>query len=401
MKNNKLNLYYFGDTGNYDRYNPAYVCSKEDAYEILYIIASNEPFSISKYEIVNSLNISEEKFDDIINSLQLIDAIEVNDNTFRIKFPVFLEEDVIKMEGYLSNIGQVIGDKIISLSNELNEKLSNLECAKYHSKDRILYHIICDDIFDGTAFDFFTEKNIFSTSKLQPGNRNYIIVGYEDSKIVETHSDKLLCSSNNYESSGFVFNSFGDSNGSRKDMYRTFRLIQKSIDNATPFHGLNIAYNRVMDDMNKEIARSCGQLISNIISKNTKYNQLTEKEKNLVDFLKELEYVEINEFTNSILVNVPLFYASEKTIIEDISDTILLELFLVLREIFQNFESNAADLTSVRHKVDIKEIANELWHQIFGSTNEYLVKKGFVALPNNIDGEGRYLKSITITQSKD
>ena len=400
MKNNRLIFYFFGEVGNYDHYNPAYVCNKEHTPEILYIISLNEPFSISKYEIANILNISEKIFDDIINNLQLIKAIEVKDNTYRINFPIFLEKDVIKMENYLSNIAEVMGDKIISLRNVLNKNLLNLECVKYHSKERILYHIICDYIFDGAAFDFFTERNIFCTSKLQPGNRDYIIVGYEDSKVVETHSNKLLCSSNNYRSSGFVFNSFGDSNGSRKDIYRFFRLIQKSIDTSTPFHDLNIAYNRVIDDMNKEIVRSCGELISNILYKNTDYTQLTEKEKNLVSFLKELEYVDINAADNSILINVPLFYASEKAIIEDISDTILSEVFPVVREVFENFQTNASDLTAVSHKVDIKEIANELWHQIFGSANEYLVKKGFVALPHNIDGEGRYMRSLTITDSQ-
>lgn len=398
MKNNRLNFYYFGEVGKYDHYNPAYVCNREHAPEILYIIASNEPFSISNYEIFNILNISEGKLDDIINNLQLINAIEVKNNTFRINFPVFLEDDVMKMEGYLSNIGQVIGDEIISLGNIIDHKLSNLECAKYHSKERILYHIICDKIFDGTAFEFFTEKNIFSSSKLQPGNRDYIIVGYEDSETVEAHSNKLLCSSNNYRNSGFVFNSFGDSNGSRRDMYRFFRLIQKSIDNATPFHDLNIAYNRVVDDMNKQIAKTCAELISSIVSKKTKYNQLTEIEKNLINFLKELNYVDINEVNNSILIKVPLFYESDATIIEEISDTILFELFPVVRDVFEKFKINASDLTSMRHKVDIKEIANELWHQIFGSINEYLVEKEFVALPNNIDGEGRYLRSLTITK---
>lgn len=394
MKNNKLTFYYFGDIGNYDNYNPSYVCTKEYAPEILYMIALNDPFSILEYDIINNLNINEEKFEDIINSFQLINAISENNNTYKINFPVFLEKDVIKMESYLSNIGKVIGDKIVSLSNMLNKKLSNLECAKYHSKERILYHVLCDDIFDGTAFDFFTARNIFPTSKLQPDNRNYIIVGYEDSKTIEMYSDKLLCSSNNYMSSEITFNSFGDSNGSRKDIYRFFRLTQKSLDNATMFHNLNIAYNKIIDDMNKKIAGDCGKLIKSIIIKNTKYTQLTEKEKNLADFLKELEYIGINKFDNSISINVPIFYESEKTIINDIGNIILLEIFPIVKDVFENFETDVPDLTSVRHKVDIKEIAIELWHQIFGAVNEYLVKKGFVALPNNIDGEGRYLKSI-------
>ncbi|MCB2299310.1 hypothetical protein [Clostridium tagluense] len=398
MKNNKLNFFYFGEDGNYGNYNPDYICNKNHAPQILYLIASNEPFSISKYEIVKILNMSEEKLDDTINNLQLINAIEVKDDTFRIKFPVFLEEDVIKMKGYLSNIGQVIGDKIISLSNVINQKLLNLECSKYHSKERILYHIICEDIFDHTALAFFTKRNIFSTPKLQPDDRDYIRVAYEDIKTVVLPSSKLIYSSTSYRSYGFFFlNRYGYSNDSSKDMYRFFRLIQKGIDNETPFHDLNIGYNTIIDDMNKEIVRKCGKLISNIINKDTKYNELTLKEKNLVSILKELGYADINQVNKSILINVPLFYASEKTIIEDISDTILLELYPVVRNFFENFKINVSNLTSIRHMVDIKEISNELWHQIFGSTNEYLVKKGFIELPHNVGGESLYLRSITTT----
>lgn len=101
----RLNFYYFGDIGEYDCYNPADVCSKEYASEILYLIAANEPFSISMQEISSSLNIEYEKTNDILKNLQLINAIEVKDNTYRIKFPVFLEEDVLKMGKYINNIG--------------------------------------------------------------------------------------------------------------------------------------------------------------------------------------------------------------------------------------------------------------------------------------------------------
>ncbi len=397
MNNSKLNMYFFGDSGDYDCYNPAYVCGIEYTSEILYLIASKQPFSISKSEIANHLNIEDEIITDIIHNLELINAIEVKTNTFRIKFPVFLEEDVIKMEKYINNIGEVIGKKIVSLREILYKKISHLRCSKWHSNERILYHIICDKVFDDTAFDFFAERNTFCTSKSQPGNRDYIIVAYEDSEAVEKHSNKLLCSSNNYRNSGFTFNSFGDSNGSRKDMFRFFRLIQTNVDNESPFHELNVSYIKILDNMNSEIATKCGELMCYIISNNIKYNQLTEKEKDSAKFLKELGYIDIDNLDNSIAINIPVFYEFENTpVIKSLSDIILTNIFPIVEEVFENFKGNSSELTSVRHNVDIKEIANELWHQIFGATNEYLVKEGFVASPCAIDGEGRYLRSITV-----
>jgi len=205
------------------------------------------------------------------------------------------------MENYLNNIGGLIGRKVMEMKDILYKKVSELRCSKSHSYERILYHIICDKILDGTAFEFFTERNTFCTSKEQPGDRDYIIVAYQNSELVENHSNKLLCSSNNYRSSGFTFNSFGDTNGSRKDMFRVLRLVQKSIDNSSPFGEVNEAYNRVLDGVNKELAYECGMLICNVINKNLKYEDLSQKEKNLTKFLKELEYININKSDNNIL----------------------------------------------------------------------------------------------------
>lgn len=397
MVNTKLNFYFFGDIGEYDNYNPAYVCNKEYTSEILYLIARNEPFSLNECEIAKLLDVKEDVVKSAINNLELINAIEVKNNTYRIKFPAFLQEDVIEMEGYIDNIGEIIGKKIMQMKDLLYKKVLELKCSKYHSFERILYHIICDKIFDGTAFEFFTERNIFCSSKIQPGNRDYIIVAYEDSYLVEKYSNKILCSSNNYRSSGFNYNSFGDSNGQRKDMFRFIRLTQKSVNKASQFDDINISYNKILDNMNKEMAFECGILICNIINQNIKYNQLSAKEKNLAQFLEKLEYISINTNDDSISVAVPIFYDFEiVTVIKDLSDIILINIFQIVEEVFENFEINALKLTSVKHNVDIKEIANELWHQIFGATNEYLVREGFVSTPDSIYGQGRYLKSLTI-----
>lgn len=398
--NRKLNFYFFGDIGEYDSYNPEYACNKQYAPEVLYLIANNEPFAISKFDIAEILHIEEEVITNIINNLELINAIETKDNTYMLKFPVFLEEDVKDIENYINDIGEVIGKKIIDMKEMLYAEASKLRCSKYHNYERVLYHIICDIIFDGTAFEFFTERNTFCASKLQPGVRDYIIVAYEDSKVVEKHSNKILCSSNNFRSSGFTFNSFGDLNGLRKDMFRFFRLTQKSIDSASPFDKANELYNKALDKMNKNIAYECGILIQNIISSNTQYNELSDKQKDIAQFLNVLEYITINDEDNTILVNVPVFYDFElSTIVKEISDSILINIFSIVKEVFDNFEVNASTLTPIRHKVDIKETANEVWHQIFGAANEYLVKEGFVATPINVDGQGRYLRSVTISEN--
>lgn len=51
-------------------------------------------------------------------------------------------------------------------------------------------------------------------------------------------------------------------------------------------------------------------------------------------------------------------------------------------------------LTAVSHGVAVKDIANEIYHLIFGEVNELLVQSGFVSPPPHYPGEGRYFKSF-------
>lgn len=69
-------------------------------------------------------------------------------------------------------------------------------------------------------------------------------------------------------------------------------------------------------------------------------------------------------------------------------------LFEVVKDTIDNLSIDLPDLTAVRHGVEFRDIANELWHLMFGAANEYLVNKGFYAKPEYRAGEGRYLQCI-------
>ncbi|WP_077368744.1 hypothetical protein [Anaerosalibacter sp. Marseille-P3206] len=394
--NKKLDIYFFGDNGPYDEFNPGYVCSKEFVPEILYLLAHNEPYSISKDEIIKIIRINEEEFDCIIKSLKRINAIDIIENKYKLNFPVFLEEDMPLLDKYFEDIGEVIGSKIIEIKGQIYDKLSKLSNYSSIPKERLLYHVICDDIFDGTAFDFFEKKNVFSPSKIQPGNRDYIIFGYEDSEVVQSHSNKILCSSNNYRSQNFIFNSFGDSDGIRKDMFRFFRQIEKNLERSTPFSDLNLDYIKIIENKNRKIAEKCGEIVLKSYKNEIVYNQLSISEKDMVKFLEELEYISINEEDSTVVCNVPVFQRTDNEIINEISDIILNQICDIVKSTFDRFEKEAIELTAIKHKNSMKEIAIELWYQVFGFTNEYLAQVGFVQSPEYIDGEGRYLRSFTI-----
>ena len=53
-------------------------------------------------------------------------------------------------------------------------------------------------------------------------------------------------------------------------------------------------------------------------------------------------------------------------------------------------------LTAVRHGVPPKEIANELYHILFGGINEAAVRRGLVSAPPRREGGGRYFQCVRL-----
>lgn len=391
-----LEFYFFGDIGNFDSYNPSYVLNKEKVPEILYLIAEHQPFSICSEDIKRKFGISSNECNEIIESLKRIGAVDEKYDFYKINFPVFLECDVRDMNNYINGIGKAVGDKIIALKSSIYDGISKLRCSKYFSRERVLYHIICDMIFDGRAFDYFEKEKLFTVSKNQPGDRNYIVIGYEKNSYVQKQSDKLLCSSNNYRSGRFVFNSFGDADGKRNDMFRYFRTVEEKVFDTGINQNLNTVYSKILDGYNKDIACECGEIIEKISDGSVNYNDINKDKCALYDLLKEMNYIEIDD-EGMLAVSVPVFYKREiNKEIEAVSNMVLQSINPYIEEVLNNIESDAAFLTAVKHGVDIKDIGNEIYHQIFGSTNEYLVNEGFVAKPGKKNNEGRYLKSIRI-----
>lgn len=58
--------------------------------------------------------------------------------------------------------------------------------------------------------------------------------------------------------------------------------------------------------------------------------------------------------------------------------------------------ANDINITAVRYGVNRLEIANELYHIVFGSVNEELVAQKIVSVPQNLPEEGRYFKCIEL-----
>ena len=393
MNTGKLDLFYFGDTGKYDAFNPSYVCTQKYAAEILFLIASCAPYELSKAEIARFLRVEQETMRPIIDSLLGIKAIECKDDTYRICFPVFLQGDVQQMTGILSSVGDSIARTLERLSSQLVPIAQRFRCHKQFSVGRILYHVICDSVFDDIAFAYFEKERLLCTSKPQPDNRDYLIIGYEACEEVAQNSDLLLCSSNNYTCDGIRFNSFGDSRGRRKDMYRFTRVFDSEPHELAQFLNRSEDIEMLLSSDMKNIASRCSSMVKRIVSNDVYWTDLTDDAETAL-LLSELGYISGRQENNRISMMVPVFYQNEQPLIIAVSDIVLPQINDAVRQAFDSFSMRTGDFTAVRHMVDIKEIGNELWHQIFGLTNEHLAKTGFVDKPQHIDGQGRFFRSI-------
>jgi len=395
MNSGKLDLFYCGDIGKEDAFNPSYACAQEYAAEILYLIASRAPHELSQAEIARFLGVEQETLRPVVDSLLTIKAIECRDDTYRVCFPVFLQGDVQQMKGILSSASDAIAGTLKQLKSQLVPIVQWFRCHGQFSVSRILYHVICDSVFDDTAFAYFEKRKLLRTSKPQPGNRDYLIIGYEACEEVAQNSNILLCSSNNYICDGIRFNSFGDSDGRRKDMYRFTRVFDSEPHELAQFLERAEDIETLLSSDMKSIASGCSSMVKRIVANDVYWTDLTDEAEAAL-LLSELGYVSRRQDGNHLSMMVPVFYPDEQPLITAISDIILPQVDNAVRRAFDSFSMRAGDFTAVRHGVNIEEIGNELWHQIFGLTNEHLAKTGFVDQPQHIDGQGRFFRSIRV-----
>jgi hypothetical protein len=393
MNMGKLDLFYFGDIGKEDAFNPAHVCAQKYAAETLFLIASCAPYELSEAEIAWLLGVEQETMQPVISSLLRIKAIECKDDTYRICFPVFLQGEVQQMNGIVSSARDSIVGTLEQLNSQLVPMAQRFRCHKQFSVGRILYHVICDSVFDDIAFAFFEKKKLLCTSKPQPGNRDYLIIGYEACEEVAQNSNLLLCSSNNHACDGIRFNSFGDSDGRRKDMYRFTRLFDSEPHELAQFLDRSENIEMLLSSDMKSIVSRCSSMVKRIISNDVYWTDLTDDGETAL-LLSELGYVSGRQENNHISMMVPVFYQDEQPLITAVGDIVLPQIDNAVKRAFDSFSLRTGDFTAVRHMVDIREIGNELWHQIFGLTNEHLAKAGFVDKPQYINGQGRFFRSI-------
>ena len=231
------------------------------------------------------------------------------------------------------------------------------------SPERHLYHLLCGAVFDGCMFARLSQANALTVSKPQPDGGDYLPVIYEDSTEVNRFSERLLCSYNRLKGEAGVFASFGDADGTRRDLFRWMR---------SKIHG-------------SPLDRHCcnADELASVFADAADGGRIRDGFKEIFNFFGYMVCGKIC---------VPVYRKAEMDAAVGKLDETAAEIVLEDMKKALSKISACNELTAVRIGVPEQDIANEIYHLLFGQLNEALVSSGIVAAPDYFPGEGRYLK---------
>lgn len=289
--------------------------------------------------------------------------------------PIFLREDAAVLHTDIATRAKELVDLLEHNLTEIRVCCANIQNG-FPSKLN-LYHILCGMVFDGYFFDYLGEKGVVATSRQHPSGLDYLTVIYEKCGELDALSNGLLCSYNRLVNDKCSLQSFGDADGDRFDFYRFFRLVeQKKIPGK--FKGV------------AELFQSFGgtdkdALLAEVVS----LIRAGECDPTAMALLERFGYVVDGKTC------VPVYMPEHRSVIMEIERIVERSLGEAMSDVLLDL-AGTIDITAVRYGVNRLEIANELYHIVFGSINEELVSRGIVAAPQRISGEGRYFECIEI-----
>lgn len=289
--------------------------------------------------------------------------------------PIFLKEDAVVLH-------RSIASKAAALANLLESSMTEIQtcCAKIKndfSEEQNLYHVLCGMVFDGYFFDYLSEKGALATSRQHASGLDYLAVIYEKCDDLQTLSDGLLCSYNRFANAKCSLQSFGDTQGIRFDFYRFFRLMEQGKLPAK------------FKDAEKMLNHASKITKDTLLDEAVSLVQTGQCNPDAMGLLEQFGYVQNGN------ISVPVYLPEHQRYIREIEGIVEKRLGKEISDALIEL-AGTIGITAVKHGVNCLEIANELYHIVFGFINEELVSRNIVSVPKHIPGEGRYFKCIEV-----
>lgn len=294
--------------------------------------------------------------------------------------PVFLREDAAALFGGIAAESTALADLLEDGMAEIRTSCAQIRNG--FSAERNLYHILCGMVFDGRFFDYLSSIGALAVSRQHPSGLDYLNVIYERCDKLQTLSDRLLCSYNRLVNDQCALQSFGDANGNRFDFYRFFRLMERE-DIPPAFR-----------DARAMLYENYGGADKDALLSDTAF--LIQSGQHAP---AAMELLELFGYMQNGKICVPVFKPEHQPHIAKIESIVERRLGKPIAGALAGL-AGSIRITAVRHEVNRQEIANELYHIMFGFINEELTTRGIVAAPQQIPGEGRYFKCIEIYEQQ-
>lgn len=288
--------------------------------------------------------------------------------------PVFLAEDTPVLRNFFIRAALPLADRLWDCRESLWAAAGAIRTG-FDARTN-LYHVLCGMIFDGFFFDRLGQRGAVAVSRPHPTGLDYLSVIYENCPGLQKFSDQILCSYNRLTDGETALESFGDADGDRFDLYRCFRLREQG-----PLPERFREAGAILDRLPKGEERR-------IILEETR--SLLRGKGCQADCLAILE---LFGYARNGKICVPVFSRTDTPAIERLASLVENCLYGEVEQTLLEAQKSLP-LTAARHGVPPKELANELYHILFGGINEAAAERGLVAAPPCKPGEGRYLKCI-------
>lgn len=276
--------------------------------------------------------------------------------------PLFLQKDLDCLRQLTSREAEAIAGALDARRPQMARLLAPLRNG--FPLEVNLYHLLCGRIFDGLYFDYLEAESLISTGRERPSGFTDLVICYEDAPALGSWIRSLLCSYNRYGTREGVFQSFGDCAGRRLDFYRAAQQPGRPSLPPLSREQLVRAFIALAD------GRTPGRAAMDAF---TFFGYAREGRPCVPVYREDLHR--------------PLW--------EELFQLVLSATAAPVREALSRI-GGCPDLTPNRHRVPLRDTANEVFHLLFGQVNGALVQRGLTAPPEDHGLQGRYRKSFEI-----
>ncbi len=340
----------------FDEQNPRCVLAKPGVDEVLSAVLTARP---------GALRAQDTPFPELARALCRVEVLRESADRLYAAAPAFLASDAPCLAELSRKAAEEIAQAVLACAGELRDIVSRVHNG--FSPERNLYHLLCGDVLDGALFDDLECLSLLTVSKPHPSGLDYLVTLYESCDELADYSNGLLCSFNRLTVAGRGFVTFGDSRGNRHDFYRAFRQRELGRLSGSDAPFLPSSAEELVDGF-------CALLDGQPVAES------------LRQAFAHFGYLRAGE------VCVPVLDASAMEAAVPLHACILLAVSPQLARALSSL--SAAPLTCLAHGVPVRDVANEVYHLIFGEVNERLVRAGLVENPPDTPGEGRFLRAF-------